>query len=152
MDCSRELEISNDAYAKLLKYVQKDSMNENGGILLGKVTDDYFRVTITNITEPTLFDKKGRYHFIRSKRSVQKTINKLWKLSDREINYIGEWHTHPQENPKPSLTDEIMIAECIKNNTCPFGELFLIIIGLNDTHYVGHRTQKSLTELYLKEE
>jgi integrative and conjugative element protein (TIGR02256 family) len=28
-----------------------------------------------------------------------------WRISDETMDYIGEWHTHPESNPQPSTLD-----------------------------------------------
>ena len=41
----------------------------------------------------------------RNARKAQKIINKRWKETEGIINYIGEWHTHPNMLAHPSGTD-----------------------------------------------
>ena len=45
------------------------------------------------------------YNFIRNIFGHQFLINNKYNNSNGKINYIGEWHTHSEINPKPSKTD-----------------------------------------------
>ncbi len=134
--------IEDKAINKMIRYCQKQGMNESGGILLGKVREDYSEIIITDISEPSKFDKSGKYYFIRNKENAQKIINKNWNESNGEVNYLGEWHTHREYFPTPSFTDKRLLSKCIKKNYYTFGCLFLIIVGITGDLYVGYRTNK----------
>lgn len=143
------LYIENNVIHKIKKYCQKHAMNESGGILLGKVKNNYSEIIIVDVSEPCSRDENGRCYFIRNKENAQIIIDEKWRESNGEVNYIGEWHTHPEITPKPSLTDKKLLSECIKNNECPFNLLFMIIVGSEGDLYVGYqkilmRKQKQL--------
>ena len=141
--------IEDEAINKMMKYCQAPGMNESGGVLLGKVKRDFSQIRITDVSEPSCFDKSGRFYFIRNKESAQKIINRSWKKSNGEINYLGEWHTHPEPFPSPSFTDKRLLYKCIKENYYTFGCLFLIIVGSTGNLYVGYRNidMKKIKEL-----
>ncbi|MTI47822.1 MAG: hypothetical protein FH761_08275 [Firmicutes bacterium] len=146
------LSIEGNVILKIMKYRQKQGMHESGGILLGKVRNDYSELIITDISEPCIKDKSGRCYFIRNKENAQMIINKEWEKSNGEINYLGEWHTHPEINPNPSFIDRRLLKQCIKKNKYPFHGLFMIIVGTNGHLYVGYqaktmRKQKQLQRI-----
>ncbi len=87
----------------LTSYIQDEDKLEAGGILLGYRRGDHFE--IINATEPTQFDTRSRYHFERAPEIHTLTATELWNESKGHVSYIGEWHTHPEENPTPSMTD-----------------------------------------------
>ncbi|EGC16769.1 hypothetical protein HMPREF9098_1811 [Kingella denitrificans ATCC 33394] len=43
-------------------------------------------------------------------------MKKLNKQSNHQWHYLGEWHTHPEINPKPSKTDLEGWSELPKNS------------------------------------
>ena len=151
IDEERLIIITDEAYAKLLAFVQTGNVNERGGVLLGKVTRDYRIVYVTDISTPSKSDKSGRCYFIRSNGPAQKKINEEWEKSNGEVNYIGEWHTHPVKHLFPSPDDKELIYKNLYYNECPFEELFMIIIGTDGSLYVGRRDMISLEKLKLKE-
>ena len=76
---------------------------ESGGLLLGKVRGEHFEVT--QITTPYSKDRQSRYGFERNDPKHIKIMNCLKKISNGEVSYLGEWHTHPEDIPKPSGID-----------------------------------------------
>lgn len=132
--------IEDKAIDKMMKYCQKPGMKESGGILLGKVKSDFSQIEITDVSEPSCYDKRGRFYFVRNKEKAQKIIDRSWEKSNGIINYIGEWHTHPEPFPIPSIIDKRLLNKCIKENYYTFCCLFLIIIGSTGILYVGYKS------------
>lgn len=85
-------------------YRQADRKSlEAGGILLGYRRDPHLEVI--QITEPGYGDVRERYYFDRRDLSHQRNAIKAWRNSGRFIDYVGEWHTHPEPSPAPSNFD-----------------------------------------------
>jgi integrative and conjugative element protein (TIGR02256 family) len=84
---------------------------------------------------------------VRSKKGTQPQINKAWKKSRGTEIYLGEWHTHFEVNPTPSLTDKNMVKNSLRKTIMEIDFLFLIIVGLNRTIWVGKQTKEGLIEL-----
>lgn len=78
---------------------------ESGGVLLGRIMRPTPDLIVDQVTVPTPSDKRSRYNFWRSERPTQKAIEKAWTGSGGEQNYLGEWHTHPEDFPSPSHVD-----------------------------------------------
>ncbi len=127
------------------KFVSKKAIYEVGGILLGNVYNSLCEVV--NITIPNKYDSFGKNFFVRSKRGAQPQINKTWKKSRGTKIYLGEWHTHLEVNPNPSLTDKNLVKDSLRETKMEIDFLFLIIIGLNRTFWVGKQTKAGLIEL-----
>ena len=127
------------------EYEQKEGLNEAGGILLGDVAEDY--VEITDVTVPNRFDLRTFFSFVRARIPAQLRINKAWKKSSGTQIYLGEWHTHREVNPSPSLDDREMIAKAFKETKMEIDFLYLIIVGLNGTYWVGKQTGKGLAKV-----
>ena len=116
--------------------------NESGGILLGKKELNKSRYIISAISKPSEKDKATRTSFVRSKETGQEIINEYWKHSKGVVNYLGEWHTHPEKRPIPSTTDRQLLATILKDGSSVFPELFMVIVGQTDL-YVGKVTSQS---------
>jgi integrative and conjugative element protein (TIGR02256 family) len=127
------------------KYEQKPGDTESGGILMGYIFSEHNE--ITTITTPGKLDRFGKFFFIRSKMRAQSMINSFWKKSKGTEIYLGEWHTHAQYHPKPSFDDRAMIKKVLKETLMEIDFLYLIIVGLNDTYWVGKQTTNGLVEL-----
>ncbi len=79
------------------------SAREAGGVLLGYVRGPHFHVLVA--TKPGLGDRRSRTSFHRRDKSHLQQF-----LSSREKNpfmaYLGDWHSHPEDTPAPSLLDQ----------------------------------------------
>lgn len=100
---------------------------ESGGILLGEVYHSEFQ--LTRISIPTQYDQKRKLSFMRDRRSAQIIIDYEQINSGGKTTYLGEWHTHPEDYPKPSRTDLRMIRDQYRKNIHFQKKLFLLIQG-----------------------
>lgn len=131
------IEITENMLCKLLKHEQYYGMYESGGILLGKRTTDGKKYIITEITEQNQFDRSGPLFFIRDRIAAQHKINDLWIESKGLVNYIGEWHTHPCKNPRPSIIDRVLMQKIFREKSNVWDEAIMIIVGQQHSMYVG---------------
>lgn len=120
----------------IYKYVQHGSLPESGGILLGKYLPSEKMYFITEATTPSFGDKWGPAFFIRQKHSAQRIINKRWKDSNGQINYLGEWHTHGCDVPVPSETDKNLIRTIYNDRSNVWPNIIMIILGRKSC-YIG---------------
>jgi integrative and conjugative element protein (TIGR02256 family) len=127
------------------EYTNREIDYEAGGILLGYVYKNYSEIIIATV--PNKYDSFGSNFFIRSKIGAQPQINKAWHRSNGTVIYLGEWHTHLEINPKPTIIDKNMIINSLKKTKMEIDFLYLIIVGLNNTFWVGVQTEKDLIEL-----
>ena len=66
---------------------------------------------------------------VTNKDVAQKEINRQWMESDGLVNYLGEWHTHAQVNPKPSIVDLSLLRQIIKDHSSLWPHLLMLILG-----------------------
>ncbi len=144
-DRIRRVRISSRVLKVFRKYEQKDEEFESGGILLGNVYDEYD--SIIRITLPNQLDTREFNFFNRSKIPAQLQINKSWKRSKGYLIYLGEWHTHNVINPQPSTVDIKMIEKTFKETNMEISFLYLIIIGKENTIWVGRQDTNGLVGL-----
>lgn len=120
---------------------RKSNDNERGGIILGKIQDN--NIIINRLSVPTELDKSSRYNFERHRLSAQIIIDYEFHNSSKKITYLGEWHTHPEDNPSPSQTDLKMIQQQISSNIIHTDFLILMIQG-RESLYFGIKDKKQL--------
>ena len=98
------LHFSNSTLNTFSKFIQKEDCDcEGGGLLLGSVHG--LNMTITEATTPTVWDKRLRYFFERMPFGHELIALARWKASQGTVRYLGEWHTHPEDDPTPSSID-----------------------------------------------
>lgn len=100
---------------------------EAGGILMGLRRGHHLEVTIA--TTPKREDKRTRIGFERISPFHQSFAIRAWRRLGQKLDYVGEWHTHPEYRPRPSGIDEAEWAKLIRANK---RELLFIIVGISD--------------------
>ncbi len=92
--------------ARISDFVERDGgALEAGGVLLGLRRDPH--IEVISATFPSAGDVRRRYRFSRACKSHQRAATRAWKESGNLIDYVGEWHTHPEDWPTPSSLDRI---------------------------------------------
>lgn len=76
---------------------------EAGGVLLGYRRG--LHIHVSDATRPQKKDLRTRFSFNRKDPHHQWYADKLWNKSGGVVGYLGEWHTHPEQSPKPSSID-----------------------------------------------
>ncbi|OME64248.1 hypothetical protein BSK65_29385 [Paenibacillus odorifer] len=122
--------------------------HEAGGILLGRIYQDG-KVIVEQISTPGRYDKSGKYFFERNVKYAQQIVNKAWKDSNGEIQYLGEWHTHPEMNPTPSSVDHKLLKGMINDSKLEIDFLFLVIVGIDGFYVASQTKDEELRELHL---
>ncbi|WP_366241007.1 Mov34/MPN/PAD-1 family protein [Chromobacterium subtsugae] len=86
------------------QYIQTGEFScEAGGILLGAVHGAH--LLIEQATPPTEWDKRHQHLFERMPAGHEAIAQSRWTDSLGTIRYLGEWHTHPEDHPRPSGLD-----------------------------------------------
>lgn len=78
---------------------------ESGGVLLGRHIIGTQNIVVDQVTTPLPGDCQSRVRFFRARRQHQVRIDQAWQESGRTCTYLGEWHTHPEPHPVPSVID-----------------------------------------------
>lgn len=139
------INISGEVLSKLVKFKQGKGANESGGIILGLVYDDN-SVCITKISLPNRFDKATRNSFERDKRAAQVIVDNEFCKSKGKVIYLGEWHTHPEPNPTPSMTDVLMIKKQYRQNEINVDFLILMIQGTESLYLAVYNGNKLISK------
>jgi len=122
-----------DAVIQILqKHIQKGiKTNESGGVVMGRFIKESKDIVIDKLTTPLKGDKQTRYSFKRLSPLHQLIIDEEWNKSKGTCNYLGEWHTHPEEFPKPSGVDLKDWKRKLKNDVFSGRYLYFVIVGIN---------------------
>lgn len=103
---------------------------EVGGILLGRFAGGI----IYEVTETACINSlhSTRIHYRRDAKKAQSIINKRWRETNGEINYLGEWHTHPNMFATPSATDMESLSAIMDKVGNVLPVVMLLILGRNN--------------------
>jgi integrative and conjugative element protein (TIGR02256 family) len=120
-----------DVTATLLAFRQLNTdQKEAGGILLGRLIEATDDVIVDEVTSPNKADRRGRFFFFRKRNTTQQRINTAWKESAHTRVYLGEWHTHPEDDPSPSGVDIENWSRIGRTARYEQEFLFFIIVGI----------------------
>lgn len=97
---------------------------EAGGQLFARVRDDDWEIFAA--TGPRSRDRRGRFSFRPHRASEQEEIFQHYALG---LDYVGDWHTHPEDMPTPSPDDLSSIAEVVRRSTHHLPGFLLVIVG-----------------------
>lgn len=111
------------------KQVEKKSP-ESGGVLLGRFIKGSKNIVVDKLTTPLKGDKQTRYSFKRFSPLHQEIITAEWHKSKGTCNYLGEWHTHPEDFPTPSGVDTRDWKRKLKKDVFSSRYLYFIIAGI----------------------
>lgn len=128
-----QLGITPSAIVVIGKHLQRDgAAPESGGLLLGRRLTDSSDVVIDVATEPHKLDRQSRHRFWRARKPAQERVDQAWRSSGGTENYLGDWHTHPEESPSPSCMDEHNWSRLVRRTQFEGDALFFLIAGTVD--------------------
>ena len=119
---------------------------EIGGILIGIYDSDLECMRITDMSFPDVGDRQSKFRFIRKRNGHQALMDQLWEESGHTKAYLGEWHTHDQNVPIPSVVDTNNWIR-ITNRKRSFNECYFLIIGRKES-VVWSVVNEKICEIY----
>ncbi len=144
--------VSIEAYDRMREYIQDNDVKaEAGGVMLGRFIIDSKNIVVDRVTVPLLGDKRDRYKFFRSAKPHQRVIDNAWEKTNGRVNYLGEWHTHPENYPSPSRIDYEAWEKKLKHDVFSSRYLYFIIMGIKEMRvWEGDRRTLKFKQLNLK--
>ena len=97
---------------------------EAGGQLFGSVGPR--RWTVSHATGPNPEDRRFRFGFKPDRAREQAEIE---DFHSRGFDYLGDWHTHPEDLPRPSTRDLSSIDEIVRLSRHHLPGFLLCIVG-----------------------
>ncbi|MCW3177769.1 MULTISPECIES: Mov34/MPN/PAD-1 family protein [Acinetobacter] len=113
---------------------------EAAGVLIGERRGPH--IVIWTISLPSDEDIRDRFSVDRVGKHHQNVVDQAFQKSKGTWQYIGEWHTHPEDAPSPSPTD----INSWRTNLFSNEELILIIVGRTN-FWVGKQLFQELNAL-----
>lgn len=101
---------------------------EAGGQLFVRISNGCMHLELA--TGPRSTDKRSRTSYIPDIKASQVEIDDQY---ERGLHFIGNWHTHPEDQPTPSGIDIDTMKQCfVTAKQELLGGFILIIVGKND--------------------
>lgn len=119
------LTVSTRVLNHLKKYQQRESGSaEAGGQLFARLSSR--EVVIEEVTGPRASDLRTRTSYVPYRAAEQPEID-FWHK--RRLHYVGDWHTHPEMQPRPSDSDRQSIRESFIRSKHSLRGFLMIIVG-----------------------
>lgn len=125
------VDIDDNLINRLYNYGIEHYPKEFGGFLIGRYSEDLKTVYIKETILPKKF-KASKFSFERGIEGVKETLEIYYKARESMI-YVGEWHTHPDNEPTPSSTDINALEEIANHDEVKIKNPILLIMGINKT-------------------
>lgn len=119
--------IDRQALAEVIDEGSRTFPMETGGLLAGYWAGD--EVVITHAIGPGPNAKHERLSFDPDCQWQSKEIIRLYEVNDREITYLGDWHTHPCGPTIPSDLDKRAIQNIADNEAARASRPLMLIVG-----------------------
>jgi integrative and conjugative element protein (TIGR02256 family) len=129
------LSISQHCLDEIEHYSYKHYPLEFGGFLLGGYSRDMKRIYITNILIAENKINGPAFFQPIDNSSVHKKITKIFDKTHGLINYIGEWHTHPEMGNFYSGTDFDSIKKQAKSKNIFTNNPLLCVVSVGRRYF-----------------
>lgn len=144
------IQIENKILLELNSFCQCSPCSfESGGILMGKRLFDG-NILITDISFPQKSDIRKRTYFKKNSKLHQKISDEIWKKSNGNIVYLGEWHTHPEKIPTPSSVDLRGWTLSVKKQN-DYKVYIFLIVGIKELGIWSYDLKNGLLEMKILE-
>ncbi|MCO5315135.1 MAG: Mov34/MPN/PAD-1 family protein [Solirubrobacterales bacterium] len=123
-----DVEIEDEAQTQI-KSLARESIDgrETGGILLGRGPRPDDRVVHVDFAgDPGPTAERRPDFFLRDLEHARRLAAHGWSSS--QSVWVGEWHTHPHGDPRPSPTDLATYSELLAAEELQFDVLVAIIV------------------------
>jgi len=104
--------------------------NETGGIIIGAFDTFYKKIYITNtiLSPDDSIEKPNLY--IRGIEGVGEELSRIGTVSNNNLMYLGEWHSHPKDySLQMSSDDKAQFAELLNEAKMNGQPAIMIILG-----------------------
>lgn len=121
---------------KLTLALKKADSREIGGILMG----EHLSKGVFRVKELTIQEHGGTYFsFVRQLKNILNPLRLFFYKTGynyKKYNYLGEWHSHPEFTPEPSICDSETMWEIVNDPEMGANFVVLMIVRLNKIEHL----------------
>ena len=128
------LTIESNCLQKVEDYSRLHFPKEFGGILVGSYLNGYKDLVISDIICPDKFNSNP-FRFEPDHKDLNKKLKELYKKHDGKIEYVGDWHSHPNSSNQFSPPDFKSIYDIAKSKNVNTHNPVLLIAAYNDNSF-----------------
>jgi proteasome lid subunit RPN8/RPN11 len=128
------LTIESNCLAEIEECSRLNFPNEFGGVLIGSYLNEYKELVISGIICPDKF-KSSPVRFEPDHNDLNKKLKQLHKEREGKIEYVGDWHSHPNSSNQFSAPDLQSIQDVAKSKTVNTHNPVLLIAAYGDEYF-----------------
>jgi integrative and conjugative element protein (TIGR02256 family) len=118
---------------KLQEYRKAKLPKETGGVLLGGFDQDKRIVYLVDVIPSPKDSDEWPTHYIRGTEGLQRAVAEAGKRTDNLLQYVGEWHSHPDGYATdPSKDDKQLFRWLEEHAARDSSPPVMIIVGEKD--------------------
>src|SRR5690606_10810567 len=95
----------------------------SGGQLFARLAPPI--IEIVEATGPRPTDRRGRTSYEPDPHAEQLEIEARHRQG---LHFVGDWHTHPERCPVPSVRDLISITDCVRRSRHHLSGFVLLVV------------------------
>jgi integrative and conjugative element protein (TIGR02256 family) len=120
-------------HSSVLDFLEQESANafrtETGGVLAGRGDLTKGEVHVTHASKPGPRARRAMFSFSRDTGYCQQFLDEIAAQSHGQIDYLGEWHKHHEDSPRPSWRDIATSTDIALESDYHVDLCLLLIIG-----------------------
>ena len=110
---------------------------ETGGVLAGFDDSSLGAIVIVGASGPGAWAQHAPYRFNRDPQHCQRWLDECVTASSGVLDFVGEWHSHPEPNPEASTVDIRSHVALAANPACHRTLLVMLIAGSRHARRTG---------------
>ena len=122
---------------------------ETGGVLMGQRNDN--NIILSHYIGPGPKAIHKHFSFMPDDKYQQQEISKIYTRTNREITYLGDWHSHPYNKAYLSGMDKDVLKKIADYNDARLADPVMIIIGtrpFETSAWIYHRKGYQKTSVF----
>jgi integrative and conjugative element protein (TIGR02256 family) len=123
----RSVWLSYDALNFIEKEAIRPKTKETGGILMGYQVGQQAVITIAIGPGPKA--EHNHKSFIPDQKFHVSEIERVYSASERTITYLGDWHSHPKQEPYLSHRDKLTFAKIANHKPARLPNPLMVVVG-----------------------
>lgn len=124
-----QVDVSADVLRHFQQHIQRRCFDkEAGGQLFAAIRRNVWSVAVA--TGPRPSDYRTRFGF-RPDRAAERA--EIQSLFEKGLHYVGDWHTHPQNVPRPSWLDLRSMKQMAEQSVHSLPGFLMAVVGRSDT-------------------